>query len=360
MIRIGVFIRTEDVPESDTDFNTSASSLLLHMAASYGVELFLFSPGDVDLEKNMINGLFIENGKPLRRIVPVPFIIDNKTYASSKCEKTLKIFKTLKERTQFTRPSAGFTKMGQYECILSGNKFSGMVIPALFINNETDMVQIFDTLGDDVILKPNGLSRGIGIVAIKRYGKKFSIIKDNSEVKSLMPPEFKSHIDNIISSSRKYIAQKRVFSMTSFGNPFDIRILIQRRGKNSHSYVMYPRIGGGKLLSNLAAGGSTKPLDTFLEENFGDMAPDVKKELEILAGTFPQYYQGHMKHPLFDLGIDVGIEKTKDSFKLWIFEVNFAPQFAFKDNYAHLHMEITRATLECYHYLNNKAVNPPE
>jgi len=136
--------------------------------------------------------------------------------------------------------------------------------------------------------------------------------------------------------------------------------LIQRKNKDSHTFVMYPRIGGGKFLSNLAAGGSTMPIDIFLEENFGQKAPVVKEALEDFALRFPPLYQNFLKQPFFDIGLDIGIEKRKGAFKLWLFEVNVGPQFAFSTNLAGLHMTIARATLECYKYLHSDLENLPK
>ena len=336
------------------DLNDSVNSLLLHMAPSYGIELCLFSPEDVNLEKNMVNGLFIENGKQVRRIVPIPTIVDNKTKPPHSYKQMVKFFKTLRERVYFTRNPIYFAKFGQFKRIstfLGNTEFGDMVIPTLLVEKDIDIMQLFDKLGNHIILKPENSSRGRGIFGIERRDNEFSVIKDDDKATMMSSSLLKSYIDGF-SSSTGYIAQKRVHSFTTSGHPFDIRILIQRRNKDSHAYVMYPRIGGGKILSNLATGGRTMPIHTFLEENFGKMSAEVKSALESIAMIFPKYYQIFLNDPFFDLGFDIGIEKRNDSFKLWLFEVNYMPQFAF-NNYAQLHMEIARASLECYRYLYN-------
>ena len=353
MIRIGALITRGDMPKKDSDFNVSANSLLLHMAASYGIELFLFSPEDVDLEKNTVNGLFLEYGKPKRRKIPIPYIVDNKTIALGSDEWMVKFFSDLKERTRFTRNMVYFAKMGQYNRITKFYKnkgFADIVIPTLEVGKETDVMLLVDTLGDDIILKPDNSSRGRGIFGIRKNKRGFSVIKDDADAVQMSLQEFRSYLSEQ-TKSIGYIAQKRIYSVTSSGCPFDVRILVQRKNKDSFDYVMYPRIGGGKILSNIAAGGSTMPLDSFLAENYYENAPEVKAMLETFAQTFPPYYQKFLKDPFFDLGFDIGIEKVNDSFRLWLFEVNQGPQFAFRNNLAELHMKITRATLECYRYL---------
>jgi len=359
VIRIGALITRGDLPKKENDLNISANSLLLHMAGSYGIELFLFSPEDVNLEKNTISGLFIEYGKLVKREVPIPFIVDNKTIALPTDEWMVNFFDTFKMRTHFTRNMVYFAKMGQYNRITKFFKNKGFVdvaIPTLEVQKETDPMQLVEKLGDDIILKPDNSSRGRGIFGIKRQAERFLIIKDDAAALDMSIPELKSYIDELL-SSKKYIAQKRVYSMTPSGRPFDIRVLVQRRNKDSYEYIMYPRIGGGKILSNIAAGGSTMPIDSFLTENFSEEAPEIKKMLEYFAMNFPPYYQKFLKHPFFDLGFDVGIEKIDKSYKLWVFEINQGPQFAFKYNLAELHMKIARATLECYRYLYSELEN---
>jgi len=358
MIQVGVLIRNEDIPKKNNDFNESANSLLIHMAASYGIDLFLFSPADINLIKNTINGLFIENGKSLRREVPIPLIIDNKTYAPRTDKSMEKLFSSLKKKTNFTREPIYFTKLGQYKRISEFYKskgFSELAIPTLKTDINSDFIKLFDILGDDIILKPENSSRGRGVFGIKRQNNSFCVINDNNLSKIMSSNEFNKYY-NEITSSTKYIAQKRIYSYTASGRPFDIRILIQRKDLNSHAFVLYPRIGGGDILSNLATGGNTMPIDLFLEENFKEMAFKIKESLIEIAKNFPVYYQNFLKHPFFDLGLDIGIEVNNNSFKLWLFEVNFAPQFAFKNNLASLHMEIARATLECYINIYNELI----
>jgi len=349
MIKIGALIRALDIPQDRSSQYFSNAVLLQYMAASFGVELFLFSHADIDLERNTINGLFVEDGKLTRREAPVPPIVDNKTSATKTDKKTVDKLNQLKERTYFTRNFTSFAKWGQYERLSSDGKFSHIVIPTRRVAKDQDITRLCDELGDDLILKPENSSRGRGIIGLRRLGKGFEVTTNDIETASMTLPELQSFISEF---PEKYIAQTRVHSMTPSGRPFDVRILIQRRDADSFAYVMYPRIGGGKIKSNLAAGGSTMPIDAFLKDSFREKAGEAKEKLEDFAQTFPPYFQKFLDHQFFDMGLDIGIEEIGGSIRLRMFEVNQFPNFSFKGNLGELHFEIARATLSCYRYLD--------
>jgi len=339
------------MPKGNQSNYASNAILFLYMAASYGVELCLFSYKDIDLKKGTVNGLFAEDGKLVRREAPIPPIVDNKTAASRTDKAMIERFKQIRDRTYFTRKSTFFAKWGQYRRLASDGKFSHVVIPTRRIEKDSDIHLLCDELGNDLILKPENSSRGRGILGVTRLDGGFSVIKDDAETVFMTLPELQSSIAGFTES---YIAQTRVNSVTSSGRPFDVRILIQRKDADSHAYVMYPRIGGGKVKSNLAAGGRTMPIDAFLDENFGETANGVKAELDAFAQGFPPYFQKFLDHQFFDMGLDIGIEVVGSAIRLRLFEVNQYPNFSFKGNSSELHFEIARATLGCYRYLHEE------
>ena len=351
MVKVGALIRVIDIPQDNYSIYFSNAVLLLHMAASYGVELFLFSHKDIDLENNAINGLFVEDGKLVRREAPIPPIVDNKTAATRTDKAMNELFAQLKERSSFTRNFTNFAKWGQYERLSADREFSHVVIPTRRLSKNPDVHRLCDELGDDLVLKPENSSRGRGIVGVRRMDGGFEVVMNDIETQLMTLPELKSYIGDF---TENYIAQTRVDSVLPSGRPFDVRILIQRRDADSHAYVMYPRIGGGRLKSNLAAGGRTMPIDAFLEEFFCEMASEAKARLEDFARAFPPYFQKFLKHPFFDMGLDVGIEIVDGAVRLRLFEVNQFPNFSFKGNYGELHFEIARATLACYKYLHER------
>jgi len=351
MVKVGALIRVIDMPQDDHSIYFSNAVLLLHMAASYGVELFLFSHKDIDLEKGAINGLFVEDGKLVRRSAPIPPIVDNKTAATRTDKVMTELFAQLRERTCFTRNFTNFAKWGQYERLSSDGEFSDAVIPTRRLQTDPDIHRLCDELGDDMVLKPENSSRGRGIVGVRRVAGGFEVILDDVEARLMSLRELEAFVSGFPES---YIAQTRVDSTLPSGRPFDVRILIQRKDAGSHAFVMYPRIGGGRLKSNLAAGGRTMPIDAFLEEFFGGVAEEAKAKLEGFARSFPPYFQKFLKHEFFDMGLDVGIETVGGSLRLRLFEVNQFPNFSFKGNYGELHFEIARATLACYRYLHGR------
>ena len=363
MIRVGILIGLGEMPKNAGDFNSNSYSLLLHMAPSYGVELCLFSHYDVNHVTNTVNGLFIVNGKPVRRNVPIPPIIDNKSHVTfnKKDKKMQRESALLEKKAYFARKLYGYTKIGEYQRLSSFTKsggFTDLTIPTQIVPKNVDICKLADELGDNLIIKPDCGGKGRGVFSVVRKGEVFEVVENHGEPVSMQTSECEAYIDKL-SLSERYIVQKRVYSNTLSGNPFDVRILIQRVGQSTHTFIMYPRIGKGKILSNIAAGGKTMPIDPFLEENFGKMATEIKAGLEKIGRDFPPFYQRFLKYPFFDMGLDIGIEMTNDSFQFYLFESNSWPLFDFNYNLASLHMKIARATLEHYRYLHDKLGDSP-
>ena len=350
MIRVGALVKPSDLP-SETANGAYASNavLLMHMAASYGVELCLFSHRDIDLENNSVNGLFLKDGAFRRHKVPIPPIIDNKVYVRRTDKALREKTNALKKRSYFTRIVTNFAKWGQYVRLVSDSEFSGVAIPTILINKDFALDDLFANLGNDLILKPENSSGGRGIVKVKRLDENYSVIKDDATEEFMTPVGLRSYIAEL--QATRYLAQTNVHSTTPSGRPFDIRIYAQRKGEDSHAYVMYPRIGAGKILSCPAAISNYIPLDTFLEENFGHVAKDMRQALETFAQTFPPYFQKFLSHPFFDIVFDVGIESVNGSFRLWLFKVRQFPSFGFKNHPGELHLEIAQATLEYYKHI---------
>jgi len=351
MIRVGALVKPSDLP-SKTGNGAYASNavLLMHMAASYGVELCLFSHSDIDLENNSVNGLFLRDGVLRRRKVPIPPIIDNKVRVRRTDRVLWEKTNVLKKRSYFTRIVTNFAKWGQYERLISDPDFSGVAIPTILLNKDCDLNDLVANLGSDLILKPENSSGGQGIVGVKRLNENYSVIKDNANEEFMTPVGLRSYITEL--QATRYLAQTNVHSTTPSGRPFNIRMHVQRKGEDSHTYVMYPRIGSGKILSCPAATSSYIPLDTFLEENFGHVAKDMRQALETFAQTFPPYFQKFLSRTFFDIVFDVGIESGNDSFRLWLFKVRQFPGFEFKDYPGEKHLEIAQATLECYRHIH--------
>ena len=211
--------------------------------------------------------------------------------------------------------------------------------------NSTYKTQFLLTSG-----KPSGSNEGKGVARVTFDGNQYVVnlmtkkfnLKTVDELKAFYAEHF---------SALKYVLQPYIISRTHLGNPFDIRIHTRRGAGGKFKVLPYPRIGNEKgVVSNVGSGGYTMRLDVFLKNEFGKDSEIVYNKIMELGNNFPEYYQSFFKTPLFDVGIDVGIQKRGNSYELKIFEVNTYCGGSF------VRVEDAITRFEYFYYLNTSII----
>lgn len=179
-----------------------------------------------------------------------------------------------------------------------------------------------------LFLKPSSSSHGRGVISL-RLEKDGIKAKGRTWKNSLFQRRFTSTsscqwwLSQTI-GQRQYIIQPFLNLMTEDQIPFDLRILLQKdeQGRWAETGRVI-RIGQkGKLTSNLHGGGTAVEALPFLVRYYQvDQIAAINRQLTQLLSHLP--YCLEKRHgPLFELGIDVGIEPTG---KVWLLEVNSKP-----------------------------------
>ena len=89
-------------------------------------------------------------------------------------------------------------------------------------------------------------------------------------------------------------------------------------------------------------------LDAFLQAEFGNDSKKVYNQLVDLAARFPDYYQSFFSDTIFDIGIDVGIQKRGNVYELKLFEAYIQPGFTL------IRDEVAVTNFEYYRYIEQK------
>jgi UDP-N-acetylmuramoyl-tripeptide--D-alanyl-D-alanine ligase len=261
----------------------------------------------------------------------------------------------LKEDAIIVQPFSGYSKTKTYK-LLSGGKFKEMLIPTERVRT-LDSVQDFLRRHDNkIFLKPRADSRGRRAIALTKRDDAYEIHTKTervllSEDASASYFEQKLNPDSTKAFGR-YIMQPFIDSVTQSGEPFDIRIYMQRGAGGAFTWVLVPRIGNSNgIVSNISAGGYSMAIDPFLKSEFGEMYETVYEKLEETVNTFPEYWQNLLPASTSNIGIDVGIQRTADGVSLYIFEVNSHCGLLIPDMKA---LRIIPAFFEYYHYLYEK------
>jgi hypothetical protein len=179
-----------------------------------------------------------------------------------------------------------------------------------------------------ICMKPNGGSHGIGVVSIEPLEDGYVIrgrTKTNYPFEKQIQTQHQlvAWVQTFIQKT-KYLIQPYLSLHTAENLPFDLRILVQKNGKQQWETTGKAiRIGKEKsITSNLHGGGDAKKLEPFLEDNFDrEQIEEIKQQIGKIATIVPFHIESqHGK--LVELGLDVGIDRHAH---VWIIEVNSKP-----------------------------------
>lgn len=316
------------------------------MAKHFNIELLFFNPEDIDFDKNTVKAITLENCVVVHKVAPIPKIIDNDIALSR--GDTLEIMNRLKERAYFIRPIGAWGKQKFYTEFSREGSFNEFLIHTHTIEGFENFLSLFDKYHGDVVLKP---ARGVGGGGVARItlaeGKYIVNAKTKTFTLENAAALSQYYAENF--AGKKYLLQPYITSRTRQGNPFDIRIHARRGAEGKFKTFLYPRIGNPDgVISNVVAGGFTMKLDAFLQAEFGNDSKKVYNQLVDLAARFPDYYQSFYSDTIFDIGIDVGIQKRGNVYELKLFEAYIQPGFTL------IRDEVAVTNFEYYHYIDQK------
>lgn len=315
------------------------------MAAHFNIELLFFEPQNIDFENQTVKALAMKDGKVIQKVAPLPKIIDNDIMMSR--GETAPIMNRLKEYCYLIRPIGGMGKQKFFNELSKDGRFNEFLITTYTVASFENLSDLLEQYGD-VILKPGNGVGGGGVFRIKIEDGNY-VVTSKTETTTLKKPEelLKLYKENF--TQKPYLLQPYVTSRTRQGNPFDIRIHARRGAEGKYKTFLYPRIGNADgVISNVVAGGFTMKLENFLPAEFGDDWKKVYNQLMDLADRFPDYYQSFYDDTIFDIGIDVGIQKRGDVYELKLFEAYIQPGFTL------IRDEVAVTNFDYYRYIDKR------
>ncbi len=121
-----------------------------------------------------------------------------------------------------------------------------------------------------------------------------------------------------------YILQQGIPLAKYRGNPFDIRILLQKNGYGQWNLTgMGVRVAGTKAITtHVPMGGRIENIDTVLDEVFGKAKNTIKEKIEHLGIRTARFIEIQQQSMLGEMSMDLGIESDGT---LWFFEANSKP-----------------------------------
>jgi glutathione synthase/RimK-type ligase-like ATP-grasp enzyme len=179
-----------------------------------------------------------------------------------------------------------------------------------------------------VILKPVVGSRGFGVIQVTLLvDKRYQIHHENKKKKIRGFKKTYDYIKGMI-GSRRYMVQQRVQLAEIRNRPFDIRVIVQRRKKNSDSWRVTGKVaklaGKGYIVTNNARSkGTVLMVETAIRKSSLEhlsekkILSEIKRVALLSARRLTARYPNHRIY-----GLDIGLDKNGH---IWIIEANRSP-----------------------------------
>ncbi|MBO0411691.1 YheC/YheD family protein [Enterococcus hulanensis] len=281
------------------------------------VDVFYFSPKDVDLENKTINGYFLQEGTWKKKTTSYPDVIDIHT-GNRPLKKWIEYFDNY---CTFTTHPVG-KKTEVFKKIKEKEWAKELIIPYERTRDFASF-QVFLTTHKKIIIKPAGGNQGKNVHKIEQLADgKIEMSSDNANWIFTMA-EFQEYYQQNF-ENKSFMLQKYIHSMTKEGIPYDIRIQVRKDDENKWALVkIYPRIGlGNKITSNIHTGGGVAKIVSFIHMLYPERYQEIMKNLKHLAFQIPREFERLYPYDFDALGIDLGLDEQGDPY---LFEINASP-----------------------------------
>lgn len=303
---------------------------LLAEARTMNLNVFVFTPEDVDHERQRINAYFLDpdRKKTVRRWTPFPdLIFDRCRYQPTYRYKLLTEFREKYKQFHYLNYPLS-DKWNNYKMI-EQHKIIRRHLPNTEPLHEEQLIYKYLQRYDMVILKPATGTGGKGILCIRKKGPRLYTVKGRNlkrritrtrTVRSAVLPKLvKSWI-----GTRPYIIQQGIDISLPGRRVHDFRLLIQKNGKGRWEVTGgATRIGPqNSVTSNLHGGGKAADMNAFLTRRFGaKRTKRMLKEAHRLCHHTAEELEKHTQR-LCEVALDLAIDRQG---RIWLLEVNPKP-----------------------------------
>lgn len=312
-------------PQLESNYFTTIAK----QSKKYNIIVFRFHPLQWDPGTNEVKGEMFDHffHKWLQCTFPLPdFIYDRCYYTHKQNVNEFATVKMLKKETTFL--SIGLpNKWSVYE-VMKNHHILAPFLPKT--EKITCVVDVINKLNHKkkLVLKPIRGAHGKGIFFLSKTTKDHIVIQTHvhgQKKTGMFSKKQFSHWLHNFNVTNNYIVQP-FLRLTNFeGEPFDIRILVQKNETGDWQETGRGiRLGKkGNFVSNLHNGGKTKDFHEWIRDVPMNERNEVMKQLHIIVSTIPPFLDKQFG-PLYEMGIDVGMDQTG---KCWVLEVNSKPGY---------------------------------
>lgn len=298
-----------------------------------GLHIYVFNPSSITSERPTVLSYCYENGIWNRRSSPPPDILYDRCFSFNRKDQQRKrnALSLLYNKHPFMYLARGLTgKWSVYQALMN---YPDVALHLPETCQYTGADQLSEWLlahEGHAFIKPQNGTHGKRTMLIKASPHQDGlrlIGRDNSN--NIFRRQFPSLKEGTIwihkfIGNRPYLLQTYLNLNSSQGEPFDIRVLVQKNSKGIWEITgRAARIGQKhSLTSNLHGGGRAHRALPFLCREFGeDEGKYAINVIDHLSKEIPLYLESHFGR-LAELGIDFGVDRQG---KVWVLEVNSKP-----------------------------------
>ncbi|MCM3630019.1 YheC/YheD family protein [Paenibacillus glycanilyticus] len=341
LVRVGMFVAAIESGAEAEDHGgiklpePALARLLSDAAGPLGIDLFVFSPAGYEERTGRLTGFRLRNGRWLEEPCPVPDIIYDRCFYRNAEERTScrSALAAMRERHPSPIPTLNGGLPGKWEVyhtLRQDPSLARLLPETSSLERPETLPQLLRNHNKDLFLKPSAGMQGRGAIRLScspltgqwtvagRTRKNLSFSRRFNDY-----PAMAQWIGRFMNHA-SYIAQPYLQLLDPDGNPFDLRVLVQKTGKGRWGITGSAiRTGSsGSVTSNLHGGGTAKHASEYLigiygaakaERMMNTIQQACLKAAERLENNYGR---------LAELGIDFGIEPDG---QIWLLEVNAKP-----------------------------------
>ncbi|MFD1178356.1 YheC/YheD family protein [Paenibacillus puldeungensis] len=304
------------------------------MGGRQGMNVFVFCPewisaGDI----SGIPGYIFEHGAWARKWMPRPDIIYDRTFTYDRKQMLRKqdLLSELATQHPFmylTRGLAG--KWSVYQALRKCPDFVPYLPNTVQYEGPPQLAKWLQTHGGEAFLKPRNGTHGKRTlhIQLQPYSGEMRV-RGRSSRNTVFRRRFPSAESGLawvdkFTGTRPFLVQPYLHLSSETGEPFDVRVLMQKNERGEWSLTgMVVRVGQKhSLTSNLHGGGTAYKALPFLIRELGvHDGKEAANEIRTLSQRIPEYLETHFGR-LAELGLDFGVDRQGS---VWIIEVNSKP-----------------------------------
>lgn len=346
LMRVGLFVASiESGAEAENRASDKSISIKLpepqfakklsEAAGRLGMDLFVFSPAEYEERTEELSGYRFREGEWAKERCPLPDIIYDRCFFRNAEERTAcrAVLAAIRERHPAPVPSLNGSLPGKWEvynALRQDLSLAPLLPPTVWLDRPETLLQLLRSHNDEIFMKPSAGMQGKGAMHLK-HSPVTGQWSAAGRTRSNLPfrrrfedyPAMVQWIGRFMHQA-SYIAQPYLHLLDPDGNPFDLRVLVQKTGKGRWAVTGSAiRTGSsGSVTSNLHGGGTANPSFEYFSRLFGAAkAEQMLNKIQQAALRAAERLENGCGR-LAELGIDFGIEPNG---RIWLLEANARP-----------------------------------